>query len=163
MLKPNPQPVPQLKLAVPLPLELSDIIVKVWLVVESPQPWVCDLTVAVPEPLELRVTSTRSVATPHPLSPWMSVICHGPVKSDLVIVPVALLSCAVEKIVTRHNTPRNTSRICGRNVLEFLVSGSRLMMRFIFSPCFSPEEPPLTDDRPWLEFGLAALGDPVIS
>ena len=88
MLKFHPQPTPQLKLAVPLPF--ADI-VKTWkdspAKVESPHcPWVLT-TAFLPLPAVLSVTLTSMLTKPHPLFP-VSVICQGPDKSNLVIVPI---------------------------------------------------------------------------
>src|SRR5579864_3091110 len=87
MLKFQPQPVPQLRPAVPLPLALTELMLNVWPVrLESPH-WPCVIRVPVPAPDELIETSASMSAIPHPVVPW-SAISQFPARSDLTILPV---------------------------------------------------------------------------
>ena len=118
----QPQPAPQLKLAVPLPLVAIVKTVKVWPVtVESPH-WPCDFIVAfVPVPAVLSVTLTSMLVKPHPVFP-VSVICQDPDKSALVIEPIlAKLGFTKTRLVTSENATTDISRFSWLFFIGFLI------------------------------------------
>jgi len=109
MLKFQPQPTPQDKFAVPLPLELSELTVKVCPgSVESPHcPWV--VRVAVPVPFVLRVKVACIATRPQPVLP-VKLTTQGPDRSALPIVPVAELGVVMGMIVMNDSTTKNVRR-----------------------------------------------------
>src|SRR5580658_6412081 len=89
MAKVQPQPVPQVRPAVPLPLLLSEMMLKVWGPVTSPH-WTCDWRVAVPIPLPFNEISASPDAWPQPVNPTY-VACQLPYKSAFEMTPMVAL------------------------------------------------------------------------
>src|SRR6266436_494283 len=121
MLKFQPQPVPQLKLAVPMPFVVREPMVQVCPErVESPH-WPCVWRLPVPEPAELSVTCASILTKPQPVVP-RKAICQVPVKLTLKSLPAANAGLLIEITLRNESTATIGSRPDWRRF--FMVSSS---------------------------------------
>src|SRR5882672_10965633 len=87
MLKPHPQPIPQERPAVPLPLDVMVAMVKVCAAREESPHWPWVTSVPVPTPEVFKVTPICMVAAPQPVVPRRAIF-HLPARSAFVMLPM---------------------------------------------------------------------------
>ena len=106
MMSAHPQPEPQARPAVPLPSAFNErMVIGKPVDTRSPQPEVCDWTLAVPTPDAFNLNVTYDVPKPHPVNA-VSDMAHLPCKSAIVIAGCAPLPPAGPKNVVFADAAR---------------------------------------------------------